>query len=162
VNGPRSSAPARHIRCPESTVTAAPPPEPAPPAPATASRRSRWWLAGALLGIELLAAVVFLVRGFPYFGSGLVPHARWWEIPLALAHLPAIELLSAAGLCCGFRNGLVLTHVIRGGHIRMTLTGTGILIGSNWCCWLALALLGQSLWTRRRGRSQPPPEAAST
>lgn len=143
-------------------MTAAPLPEPAPPAPTTASRPSPWWSAGALLGLELLAAVAFLVRGFPYFGSGLVPNARWWEIPLALLHLPAIELLSVAGLCCGFRNGLVLTHVIRGGHIRMTLTGTGILIGTNWLCWLALALLGQSLWSRRRGRSKSRPEAAST
>jgi thiosulfate reductase cytochrome b subunit len=44
----------------------------------------------------------------------------------------------------------------------MTLTGTGILIGTNWLCWLALALLGQSLWSRRRGRSKSRPEAAST
>jgi len=105
--------------------------------------------------------MLFLVRGFPYFGSGLVPNAAWWEAPLALLHLPAIEVLSAAGLCCGLRNGVILTHLIRGGHIRMTLTGTGILAGSNWLCWLVIALLGQWLWNRRRNRSLPPPEAAS-
>lgn len=124
-------------------------------------RRQRWQLAGALLVVELISALLFLVRGFPYFGSGLVPNAPWWEAPLALLHLPAIELLSAAGLCCGFRNGLVLTHVIRGGHIPMRLTGTGILVGSSWLCWLVLALLAQWLWNRRRNRSLPPPEAAS-
>ena len=160
MNGPRWSVPAPPIRFPEATVTASPPLDPA--APATAGRLSRWWLAGILLGMELLAAVLFLVRGFPYFGSGLVPNAPYWELPLALVHLPAIELLSAAGLCCGFRNGLVLTHVIRGGHIPMTLTGTSILVGSNWICWLTIALLGTWVWTRRRRRSRPPPEAAST
>jgi len=112
--------------------------------------------------MELLAAAIFLVRGFPYLGSALVPNAPWWEIPLALAHLPAIGLLSAAGLCCGLHNGLVLTHVIRGGHVPMTLTGTGILVGGNWICWLVIALLGQWVWTRRRGRSRPPPGPIST
>jgi hypothetical protein len=123
-------------------------------------RQYRRW-AAILLVVELASAILFLARGFPYFGSGLIPNAAWWEVPLALLHLPAIEALSAAGLCCGLRNGLVLTHVIRGGHIRMTLTGTGILAGSNWLCWLAIVLLGQWLWNRRRKQSLPPPEAAS-
>jgi hypothetical protein len=142
--------------------TASSPPGPATPPPAGASRPPRWRLAAILLGLELVAAASFLGRGFPYFGSGLVPNATWLEIPLALAHLPAIGLLSATGLCCGFRNGLVLGPVIRGGHIPMTPTGTVILAAGNWLCWLAVLLLAQWAWTRRRGRAPGPPGAAST
>jgi hypothetical protein len=121
----------------------------------------RWLIACIALAIEVLASLAFLARGFPYFGSGLVPNAAWWELPLALVHLPAIELLTAVGLCCGFRNGVVLTHVIRGGHIPMTVTGTGILVGTNLLCWLIILLLGQWAWMRRRTRSLPPPEAVA-
>jgi hypothetical protein len=120
-----------------------------------------WRLPVGLLGIEGLCAAIIYLRGFPYFGSDRIPNASLWEAPLALLHLPAIEVLSAFGLCCGFRNGTVLTHVIRGGHIPMTLTGTGLLALANWLCWLGLALLGRWVWGRRPGRPVPPPAEAS-
>jgi hypothetical protein len=115
----------------------------------------------ALVGLELLAALIIYVHGFPYFGSGLVPNAPLWEAPLALLHLPAIEALTAMGLCCGFRNGLVLTHIIRGGHIHMTLAGTAILGLVNWVCWLGIALLGRLLLVHLRSRPTPPRGASS-
>jgi hypothetical protein len=124
--------------------------------------RTLWRLVVALLGLEGLAAIIMYAHGFPYFGSGLVPNAPLWEAPLAILHLPAIEALTAMGLCCGFRNGLVLTHVIRGGHIPMTLVGTAILGTVNWVCWLCIALAGRWLVVRRRNRPTPPPTAVST
>ncbi|HEY7682197.1 MAG TPA: hypothetical protein VH879_06105 [Gemmatimonadales bacterium] len=110
--------------------------------------------------VEILLAAFIYVRGFPYFGSELVSNAPLWEIPLALVHLPGIQLLSMIGLCCGFRNGLVLTHVVRGGHIPMQLAGTGILAATNWLCWLGAVWLGSSVWRRYRARSAPPASQA--
>lgn len=120
-----------------------------------------WRLMLALLGLEALAALIMYLHGFPYFGSGLVPNAPLWEAPLTVLHLPAIEALTAMGLCCGFRNGLVLTHVIRGGHIPMTLVGTALLCLANWVCWLGIAMLARWLVVRRRNRTTLPPAAAS-
>jgi hypothetical protein len=124
-----------------------------PAAPPQAIRRPGRRLARLLLvitGAEIAVAGILYIRGFPYFGSGLVPNAPWWEVPVALLHLPAIEILTAAGLCCGFRNGLVLSHVVRGGHVPMTLTGTGILAATNLACWAVLGAGSAWIWSRRR------------
>lgn len=116
----------------------------------------------ALLGLQSVLAVVVYVRGFPFFGSGLVPNAPLWEVAVALFHLPAIEALSAVGLCCGFRNGLVLTHVVRGGHVPMDLIGTTFLAVTNLVCWSAVVSLGWYAWRLRRDRTAPPqPPAAA-
>ena len=115
-----------------------------------------------LLGLQSLLAVVVYFRGFPFFGSGLVPNAPLWEVAVALFHVPAIEALSAVGLCCGFRNGLVLTHVVRGGHVPMDIGGTTLLAAANWCCWATAISLGWFGWRRRRDKAAPPqPPAAA-
>jgi hypothetical protein len=132
----------------------------APAAPSQGPRRRRRRLPGLLLAItsvQVAVAGILYIRGFPYFGSGLVPNAPSWEVPIALLHLPGIEILTAAGLCCGFRNGLVLSHIVRGGHVPMTLTGTGILAATNLACWMVLGAVSVWIWSRRR-RGQVPPE----
>lgn len=108
-----------------------------------------------LFALQLLLGGVLLLRGFPYFGSRLVDAAAWWELPLALFHLPAIEALSAAGLCCGLGNGMVLRSQVIGGHIPMQLPGTLILALTNWACWSAITLLLGLLWWFRQRRSAP-------
>jgi hypothetical protein len=114
-----------------------------------------------LLAFEGLLAGLMLVRGFPYFGSGLVPNAPFWEAPIALFHWPAIQVLSLFGLCCGFHNGLVLTHVVRGGHVPMEVSGAALLASANWLCWAIVAVLGWLAWRRRGSDSNPPPEEAA-
>lgn len=109
-----------------------------------------------LLALQLLLGGVLLLRGFPYFGSRLVSAAAWWELPLALYHLPAIQTLSAAGLCCGLSNGLVLRSRVVGGHIPMELPGTLILALTNWACWSLLTLLGLAFWWYRQRRASRP------
>lgn len=116
----------------------------------------------ALFILEIMLAIVVYFRGFPYFGSGLVPNAPLWEVAVAVFHLPAIEALSAVGLCCGFRKGLVLTHVVRGGHVPMDVFGTAILAAINWVCWSLAVSLGWLVWRRRRHKAVPPqPPAAA-
>lgn len=128
-------------------------------APVRSPQRLRRWRGLLVLtSLQALLALVIYARGFPYFGTGLVPNAAPWEVPVALVHLPAIELLTLAGRCCGTRNGTVLTHVIRGGHIPMTPRGTLLLAGSNWATW-GLGLMAFAWWRSRR-RSRPPPAAA--
>ncbi len=114
-----------------------------------------------LLGLQGLLAVVVYIRGFPFFGSSLIPNAPLWEVAVALFHLPAIEALSAVGLCCGFRNGLVLTHVVRGGHVPMDVSGTALLALANWACWATVIGLGWFAWKRRRNNAAPPPPPAA-
>lgn len=125
------------------------------------ARRSRivGMLAGILLA-QLLAGVTIYLRGFPYYGTGLVPNAPWWEVPLALLHLPAIEVLTLFGFCCGLRGSDVLTHVVRGGHIPMQGVGTVVLVTVNWVCWSLVGALAYLGLTWRRRRTPPPaPEA---
>jgi hypothetical protein len=104
-----------------------------------------------------------LLRGFPYFGTHLVSNAPLWEAPVALFHLPGVAALSLAGLCCGFRNGLVLGPKIVAGHIPVTLPGAAILVGANLLVWASLVALACTAWqvrSRRRAAqagSLPPP-----
>ncbi len=109
-------------------------------------------LPALLLVVQVALGGLLLVRGFPYFGSRLVHGASWWEVPVALYHLPAIQALSAAGLCCGLTNGLVLRSRVVGGHIPMEPTGTLILALTNWFCWSAITLLLACLWWIRQRR----------
>lgn len=112
-------------------------------------------LSTLLLILQLLLGGLLLFRGFPYFGSRLVDAAPWWEFPIALYHFPAIQALSAAGLCCGFSKGLVLTSRVVGGHIPMEVPGTFILALTNWFCWSAVTLLLYWAWWLLRRRSTP-------
>jgi hypothetical protein len=121
-------------------------------------------LAAVLLGFQTALAAVLLARGFPYFGSNLVAGAPLWELPVAAFHLPGIEALSAVGLCCGFANGLVLTHSVIGGHIPMRLPGAALLAATNWACWMMILLTGhwaRAAWRARPRRSTDPSAGAS-
>ncbi|HSB55055.1 MAG TPA: hypothetical protein VLD58_11895 [Gemmatimonadales bacterium] len=112
-----------------------------------------------LLLLQLGLGALLLTRGFPYFGSRLVDGASWWELPVAIYHLPAIQALSAVGLCCGFGNGMVLPSRVIGGHIPMHLSGTLLLALTNWFCWSVVTLLLYWLWWVRRAPAQPAPVA---
>lgn len=116
-------------------------------------------LVSVLLGLQLLLAALVFARGFPYFGSSLIASAPLWELPVAAFHLPGIEALRAAGLCCGFRNGLVLGHTVVGGHLPMRLVGTALLAGANWLCWTAVLLAG--MWARTLWRARQPRAAGA-
>lgn len=113
-------------------------------------------LSTLLLVFQLLLGGLLLFRGFPYFGSRLVSGAPWWELPVALYHFPAIQALSAAGLCCGFTHGLVLSSRVVGGHIPMQVPGALLLALTNWFCWSAVTLLLYWVWWLRRRRSLDP------
>lgn len=110
---------------------------------------------------QILLALLLLQRGFPYYGSARVSQGRVWEVPVAVLHLPGIGLLSAAGLCCGMRNGLVLPARMVAGHVPMRPAGVLLLALANWAVWVALLLLGRWAWQRRRVRTASitgPPE----
>jgi hypothetical protein len=68
-------------------------------------------------------------------------------------------VLSLGGLCCGFRNGLVLGPKIVAGHIPMTLPGTTILAGANSLVWASLVALACAAWHLRSRRRAPEPGA---
>lgn len=104
----------------------------------------------ALLAWQLFASTVTTVRGFPYYGTSLVSNAPAWELPIALWHLPAIELLSLSGYCCGLNNQLVFESRVRGGHVPMKPVGAAILAASSLAFWVVVALVGVTLWRRRR------------
>lgn len=104
----------------------------------------------AVVGAELLSAVLLALRGFPYFGSDLVSNAALWEVPVALFHLPGILVLTLTGYCCGFHNALVLGPRIVGGHIRMSPEGILILTLTNVALLLLLLALGWGAWRLRR------------
>ncbi len=127
-------------------------------------RRWLYHLLPALTAIQLLLGVVLSVRGFPYYGSSLVSNAPLWESPVALAHLPGVALLAAAGLCCGFRNGLVLGPKVSAGHIRMDLAGVLILAITNWAVWLLVLTAGMGGWhlQSRRGAGGGAPLGEET
>ncbi|HTS87233.1 MAG TPA: hypothetical protein VMG41_01980 [Gemmatimonadales bacterium] len=117
---------------------------------------------GLIAGILLLQGVASLsvyVRGFPYYGSGLVPNAPWWEVPIAILHLPGIEVLTLFGFCCGLHGGDILTHVIHGGHIPMRGFGTTVLATVNWACWSLIAAAAYLVLTWRGRRKLPSPPA---
>ena len=111
-----------------------------------------------LLALEVGLAGLVFSRGFPYFGSSLITRASPWEWPVAMFHMPAIQSLSAMGLCCGFSHGLVLTHRVVGGHIPMRVSGTFVLAAANWLCWTAIALLAHLVWQVARSRRGLGPE----
>lgn len=118
----------------------------------------RWLRRSALLvaALQLLGAASLALRGFPYVGSDLVSNAPLWELPIALFHLPGILALTVTGLCCGFRNGLVLGPKIVGGHIRMSATGVALLTTTNLALILLLLALGGGVAKlRRRPRAAP-------
>ena len=115
-------------------------------------------LTAILLAIQVLLAGVVFTRGFPYYGSSLIDSASLWELPVAAFHLPAIQALTSAGLCCGLSKGLVLRSRVVGGHIPMRVTGTLILAATNWICWTAIALLGHWAWALARARRSPVPD----
>jgi hypothetical protein len=99
---------------------------------------------------QLLASAITIGRGFPYYGSSLVDNAPVWELPIAVWHLPAIELLSAAGYCCGLRNQVIFEARVRGGHVALRPFGALVLAASSWAFWSVLAVIGLALWRRRR------------
>lgn len=102
-----------------------------------------------LLNFQLALGALLVARGFPYFGSRLVDHAPWWEFPVAAYHLPGIQVLSVAGLCCGLGNGAILPLRVVGGHIPMPMTGAFLLALTNWFCWSVATLGLYWLWFRR-------------
>ncbi len=104
----------------------------------------------ALLAWQLFASTTTMVRGFPYYGTSLVSNAPVWELPIALWHLPAIELLSVSGYCCGLKNQLVFESRVRGGHVPMKPVGAMILGASSLAFWSVIALVGVRLWRRKR------------
>ena len=104
----------------------------------------------ALTVWQLLASVITLVRGFPYYGTSLVSNAPMWELPIALWHLPAIELLSLSGYCCGISNKLIFESRVLGGHVPLRPTGAIILGFSSLLFWSGVMLPGMMLWRRRR------------
>lgn len=118
----------------------------------TAGWRRAGQFIAVLLAIQVLLAGLVFSRGFPYFGSRLIDGAAIWELPVAAYHVPAIQTLTAMGLCCGFSKGAVLTYRVVGGHIPMQATGTFILAVTNLLCWSALALVGYGVWAATRGR----------
>jgi len=126
-----------------------------PTAPTGRWRLRGWWVPLGILLSQLLGSFLIYGRGFPYFGSPMVPNGSLWELPVALLHLPALGVLMASGFCCGFRNGLVLTHVVRAGHIPMTIPGTAILAVTNLVCWLLVLLLARGYRAWRRNRVVP-------
>jgi hypothetical protein len=107
----------------------------------------------AIVGVQLLCAMMLALRGFPYFGSDLVSNAAFWEVPVALFHLPGLVALSLTGYCCGFHNALVLGPRIVGGHIRMSSQGILILTLTNTAVMLALLGLGWGLWRLLKPKS---------
>jgi hypothetical protein len=107
-------------------------------------------LVSMLLVVQLLFSRVTLVRGFPYFGTSLVDNAPVWELPIAVWHLPAIQLLSVSGYCCGLRNQLVFEPRVRNGHVPMKPLGAVILAGSSIVWWGSIGLAAFAIWNRRR------------
>lgn len=107
-----------------------------------------------LLVVQLLFSGVTQVRGFPYFGTSLVDNAPVWELPIAVWHLPAIQLLSVSGYCCGLRNQLVFEARVRGGHVPMKPFGAVILAASSLAWWASISLVAFSLWKRRTGNNE--------
>jgi hypothetical protein len=103
-----------------------------------------------LLVWQLLASAITIGRGFPYYGSSLVDNAPVWELPIAAWHLPAIELLSASGYCCGLTNQLIFESRVRGGHVALKPFGAIVLAASSWAFWSVLALIALVIWRRRR------------
>lgn len=119
----------------------------------------------AFLGItfiQTILAVTVYLRGFPFFGTHLVSNAPLWEAPVALFHLPGILALSLVGLCCGFRNSLVLGPKIAAGHIAMTPSGSLILTATNWSVWALLVVLLAIIGYRRARRERTPDPDAVT
>lgn len=115
-----------------------------------------------LLAWQLIASTITLTRGFPYFGTSLVDNAPLWEAPIALWHLPAIELLSVSGYCCGLRNQLVFEARVRGGHVRMKPFGAFILGASSWMLWSIAALVALRLARRRKVNEAPTSDLAES
>ena len=114
---------------------------------------TRSLLARLLLGLlawQLLASGVTAVRGFPYYGTTLVRNAPLWELPIALWHLPAVEVLSLSGYCCGLRNTLIFESRVLGGHVPLKPRGSVILAVSSLVFWYGVVLVGVTLWRRRR------------
>lgn len=107
-------------------------------------------LLGFLLAVQLLFSGITLVRGFPYYGTSLVDNAPVWELPIAVWHLPAIQLLSVSGYCCGLRNQLVFEARVRGGHVRMKPLGAVLLAGSSIVWWGSIGMAALAIYSRRR------------
>jgi hypothetical protein len=103
-----------------------------------------------LLVVQLLFSGITIVRGFPYFGTSLVDNAPVWELPIAVWHLPAIQLLSVSGYCCGLRNQLVFEARVRGGHVRVRPFGAVVLATSSLAWWASVGLVVLAIWSRRR------------
>ena len=113
------------------------------------------WAGTRALIAEMVLAVLVAIFGF----GGSVMDTRWYELVLPTTQAPGIALLATLGLCCGFRNGLVISDVIVGRWGGLTTAGMPILFVANTLMFAAILLVGRILWrglNRRRLEGDAP------